>query len=110
ISNNLESQLHQDLQSCEYFSLQFDESGDISGVTQLVKERNCGEEILFNAFFKFVNDTNLLLSKLVAIMTGNTYSGDIMAARFSILGRYHLKINRVKFRISIETPCYFRCD
>jgi hypothetical protein len=35
ISDNLESQLHQDLQLCEYFSLQLDESTDISDVAQL---------------------------------------------------------------------------
>ncbi|PNF31034.1 hypothetical protein B7P43_G17891 [Cryptotermes secundus] len=35
ISVNLESQLHQDLQSCEYFLLQLDESTDISDVAQL---------------------------------------------------------------------------
>jgi len=35
ISNNLESQLYHDMQSCEYFSLQFNESSYISDIGQL---------------------------------------------------------------------------
>ncbi|PNF33192.1 hypothetical protein B7P43_G12810 [Cryptotermes secundus] len=90
ISDNLESQIHQDLQSCEYFSLQLDESTDISDVAQLcvvvrivfgdftvreefvklppLHERARGEDIM-NVFLKFVKECNLLLSKLVAITT-----------------------------------------
>ncbi|PNF31602.1 hypothetical protein B7P43_G18079, partial [Cryptotermes secundus] len=90
ISDNLEYQLHQDLQSCEYFSLQLDESTDISDVAQLyvfvrmvfgdftvkedfvkllpLLEPTWGEDI-FNVFLKFVKECNLPLSKLVAITT-----------------------------------------
>ena len=90
ISNNMESQLHQDLQTSEYFSLQFDESADMSDIAELcvfarmvfddftVKEefvkllplhgRTRGEDT-FNAFLKFAKDSNLPLSKLVAITT-----------------------------------------
>lgn len=86
ISDNLEFQIHQDLQSCEYFSLQLDESTDISDVAQLcvfirmvfgdftakeefvklppLHERTRGEDI-FNVFLKFVKEChhfqNLLL-------------------------------------------------
>ncbi|PSN32960.1 hypothetical protein C0J52_25093 [Blattella germanica] len=79
ISNNLESRLHQNLQSCEYFSLQFDEVGDISDVAQMLNEEfvklltlhefSRGEDI-FNAFLTFVKYTNLPLSKL-AITTAD---------------------------------------
>jgi hypothetical protein len=90
ISNNLQSQLHRDFQSCEYFSLQLDESTDILDTAQLcvfirmafsdftVKEefvkllplsdRTRGQDI-FNVFLKFVKESNLPLSKLVAITT-----------------------------------------
>ncbi|KAJ4442602.1 hypothetical protein ANN_04191 [Periplaneta americana] len=48
IANNLESQLRQNLQSCEYFSLQFDESIDMSDITEFTSPGRsittaCGE-------------------------------------------------------------------
>ncbi|PNF14494.1 hypothetical protein B7P43_G16172 [Cryptotermes secundus] len=95
IFDNLESQIHQDLQSCEYFSLQLDESPDISDVAQLcvfvrmvfgdftvreefvklppLHERTRGEDIM-NVFLKFVKECNSLLSKLVAITTDGAIS------------------------------------
>ncbi|XP_075227334.1 zinc finger BED domain-containing protein 5-like [Lycorma delicatula] len=94
ISIYLEPRLHEDLQLCEYFSLQFDESTtDMSGIVGLcvfirmvfydftVKEeffillplygqtRGVDRVDIFNPYLKLVKDSKFPLSKLVAITT-----------------------------------------
>ncbi|PNF33551.1 hypothetical protein B7P43_G17321 [Cryptotermes secundus] len=81
ISDNVESQIHQDLKSCEYFSLQLDESTDISDFAQLqvfvimvfgdftvkeefvkqlpLHERTRGEEIL-TVFLIFISKLDVI--------------------------------------------------
>ncbi|PSN44348.1 hypothetical protein C0J52_11095 [Blattella germanica] len=57
IVNKLESQLHQDLQSNEYFSLQFDKSDVISDVAQL-----CTLQFLLFIYFAMLRRRKSLLN------------------------------------------------
>jgi len=90
IANNIESQLKKDIEKCIFFSLQLDESTDISDTSQLcvnikmvfdnfstkeeflkilsLKGRTKSEDI-FSIFKKFVEEHKLPLEKLSAIIT-----------------------------------------
>ena len=90
MSEDLHSQLKKDVNSCECFSLQFDESTDMVDVAQLcifirmvfddmtakeelltilpLKGTTRGEDI-FHAFMEFVKESQLPLHKLVSITT-----------------------------------------
>lgn len=90
ISTDLQTQLKTDLEICDYFSLQFDESTDISDTAQLavmvrmvfsnftvkedlltilpMKGQTRGEDI-YNIFRTYANSINMPLHKLSAITT-----------------------------------------
>lgn len=90
LAQDLYQQVLLDLSRCEYFSLQFDESVDITDTAQLVvfvrmafqdsttkedfltvwhlKERTRGEDV-YNEFKKYIKDSNIPIHKLVAITT-----------------------------------------
>jgi hypothetical protein len=86
MSANLKKQLYSDIIRCSCFSLQCDESTDISDTAQLLvfvlmvfsfkellgmislKERTKGVN-MFNAFRNFLNDLKVTLFKLVLITT-----------------------------------------
>ncbi|RXN37666.1 general transcription factor II-I repeat domain-containing 2A-like protein [Labeo rohita] len=90
MAEDVEAQLRKDIEQCECFSLQFDESTDVVDVAQLcvfirmvfgdmgakeelltilpLKGHTRGEDI-FQAFMEFVNKTQLPLFKLISITT-----------------------------------------
>lgn len=90
ISRDLETKLKNDIADCKYFSLQFDESTDVTDTAQLcvfirlvfsdmsakeelltmlaLKESTRGEDI-YTAFMSYVNETELPIYKLLCITT-----------------------------------------
>lgn len=90
MAENLHEQLKKDIDACECFSLQFDESTDMVDVAQLcifirmafedmsakeelltilpLKGQTRGEDI-FQAFMEFINQNKLTLFKLISITT-----------------------------------------
>ena len=90
MSEDVHSQLKKDVNSCECFSLQFDESTDMVDVAQLCifirmvfEDMSAKEELLtilplkgttrgediFNTFMEFANESQLPLHKLISITT-----------------------------------------
>jgi hypothetical protein len=91
MSDDSEQQMRQDLEICEFFSLQLDESTDVGDVSQLVvfirmvfSDGNIKEELLktvplhgktrgediFQSFYASLLEMNVPIHKLVSIATG----------------------------------------
>ncbi|KAK0131923.1 General transcription factor II-I repeat domain-containing protein 2B [Merluccius polli] len=82
LSEDVDQQVLRDLARCEYFSVQLDESLDVTDTAQLIdsttkedfltvlhlKDRTRGEDI-FKEFKKYVQDNKVPIIKLVAITT-----------------------------------------
>ena len=90
LSEDVSQQVFKDLSNCEYFSLHFDESTDVTDTAQLIvfvrmvfadftikedflaliplKERTRGEDV-YNAFKDYVRDYKIPLHKIVAMTT-----------------------------------------
>ncbi|KAF0751864.1 zinc finger BED domain-containing protein 5-like [Aphis craccivora] len=121
IGQNLVEILKQDIKECVYFSLQFDESTDITDTAQLCifirlvfSNFNSKEELLtiipmksttrgvdiYQAFINFVNKSNLPLYKLVCITT----DGAPAMIAFS-----HMKMIKTEFRSTLSDDHLEQC-